>query len=170
MVKLGKFSTTLLSLILLAGVLTLGFAIQNPAVLQTLFGIPLWAKIGTFLIAVLAIVFDYAYPRMKNVAVSGEELVITQGMFTSLLMGLATIAVYVVAMNPAILQPLLGDYFLSYGSMIGGIALIAWNFLKPRYGEFVDNNTPAPIVPPKEPEPDIITPEQEPVVDDNDAV
>lgn len=170
MVKLSKFSTALLSLILLTGVFAIGVAIQNPEILQVLFGIPMWAKISTFLIAVFAIVFDYAFPRIKNVAVPGGELVVTQGMLTSLLMGLVTIVVYVVATNPAILQPLLGNYYISYGSMIGGTALMVWNLLKPRYGEFVGGKAPALAFPLKEEEPEVIVPETTGEPDEYDAV
>ena len=41
MVKLNRVSTAFISLILFAGIVAIGFAIQNPAILQSLLGIPI---------------------------------------------------------------------------------------------------------------------------------
>lgn len=154
MVQLGKASSALLAIVAFIGVAVLGLIIYNPAYLEVIIGLPLFIKIGAFLIAVLTIFLNYVTPRIDDIMVPGKELVVTQGALSTLLMGFVTIVVYVIAMNPTIILPLVGDAGAAYITVIGGVAAIAWNILKPRYGEFVGEEEEEEE--PEEPVPEVI--------------
>jgi len=135
----GKLSTYLVSIVLFAGVLLLGFIIQNTEVMATIMGLPLWLKISGIILPILVALFDYAYPRLRDKVLKGEDTQFTQGGLTTFLMIVAVTLIYTIAMAPSLLSPFLGNSAEALIPIIGGMALIIWNFLKPRYGYLMKN-------------------------------
>lgn len=135
----GKISTYAVSIVLFAGVLLLGFIIQNPEVMVKVMGLPLWLKISGIILPILIALFDYAYPRLSEKVLKGEDTQFTQGGLTTFLMIVAVTLVYTIAMAPSLLSPFLGNSAEALIPIIGGMALIIWNFLKPRYGYLMEN-------------------------------
>lgn len=139
MLEKGKLSTYLVSIVLFAGVLLVGFIIQNPEVMATIIGLPLWLKISGIILPILVTLFDYAYPRLSDKILKGEDTQFTQGGLTTFLMIVAVTLIYTIAMAPSLLTPFLGNSAEALIPIIGGMALIIWNFLKPRYGYLMEN-------------------------------
>ncbi len=135
----GLISTYLVSIVLFAGVLVLGFIIENPDVAGQIVGLPLWLKISVIVLPILVALYDYAYPRLRDKILAGEDIQFTQGGLTTFLMIVAVTFVYTIAMTPSVLTPFVGNSAEALIPVIGGMALIIWNFLKPRYGYLMEN-------------------------------